>query len=103
MATRATIKIEGVKFAKVYKHWDGNPESTLPWLEQFNKEFIEERGKDPEYQFAQLLRSSKKDEEEFNLDKNDYTGWGVVPYNEDCGEDFEYTLHSDGSVTYKEI
>lgn len=39
MATRAVIKIEGVNFAQIYKHWDGYPEATLPWLEAFNSSF----------------------------------------------------------------
>jgi len=99
MSTRATIKIEGVEFAKVYKHWDGYPERTLPFLEKFNKDFAEQRGNDPDYKFAQLLRATKRLEQEFGLDDSDYTGWGVVSFQSDCGEEFEYTLHSDGTVS----
>ena len=103
MATRATIKIEGVYFAKVYKHWDGYPEATLDWLIEFNRDFKENRGEDPSYKFAQLLRSSQRDAEKFTLDTNKHTGWGVVEFHDNCGEDYEYTLKRDGDVTYKEL
>ena len=100
MATRCTIKVDGVKFAKVYKHWDGYPDATLNWLESFNEEFAEQRGVDPEYKFAQLLRSSAVDAELFGLDTSRTMGWGVIQYDDDYGEMYEYTLHNDGSVTY---
>ena len=96
MATSAIIKVEGVTFAKVYKHWDGYPSTMLPWLETFNKEFNDARGDDPEYKFAQLLRSST--EERFGLDDSKCTGYGVVSY-ESTGGDFVYTLKRDGTVT----
>lgn len=74
MATRAVIKIEGVTFAKVYKHWDGSPDSTLDWLLNFNKEFTEKRGNDPSYKFAQLLRDSSFSCKTFDLDPSRFTG-----------------------------
>ena len=98
MATRAEIIIEGVDFAKVYKHYDGYPEGTLPWLEKFHSEFIKASGADPEYEFAQLLRSSWYDAKEFELDDSKTTGWGVIPYNADCGADYVYILKKDGSI-----
>ena len=103
MGTRSTIKIEGVDFAKVYKHWDGNPTATLPWLQAFNSKFNEERGADPEYKFAQLLRSSVSMQEAFELDSSTSTGWGVVPFGVNMGEEFEYTLKADGTVSCKEM
>ena len=103
MGTRATIKIEDVTFAKVYKHFDGYPEATLPWLESFNKRFYEDRGDDPAYKFAQLLRSSVRDQVEYNLDASKETGWGVVEYDDTCGAEYEYILKTDGSVTYAKI
>ena len=54
MATRCTIKIEGIDYAKVYKHWDGYPDATLRWLEEFNRNFSKNRGDDPAYKLAQL-------------------------------------------------
>jgi len=98
MATRAVIKIEGVNFAQVYKHWDGYPEDMLPWLEEFNRRFLEKRGDDPTYKFAQLLRFSSKYAEYYNLDNDEFTGWGVIPYNENAGADYEYILKKDGKV-----
>lgn len=97
MATIATIKIEGVEFAKVYKHWDGEPSGMLPWLEDFNQMFARERGDDPTYKFAQLLRSST--DPKYGLDDSKITGYGVVQPG-GSGE-YEYTLHRDGSVTYE--
>ena len=102
MGTRALIHVQGLPQVAVYKHWDGSPESTLPWLEKFNKEFAEKRGDDPSYKFAQLLRSSVRDAEEFGLDTSTETGWGVVANDGgDCGEEYTYTLLTDGRVIVK--
>lgn len=96
MATRATIKIKGVDFAKVYKHFDGYPEGMVKWLTEFNDRFNEERGgHDPNYKFAQLLRFSSKYGKKYNLDENEYTGYGVVPIDADCGERYEYILNEN--------
>jgi len=100
MATRATIYVEGIDTVKVYKHWDGYPEATLPWLEDFNKSFTEERGHDPDYKFAQLLRSSMRDAKKYGLDDSHHTGWGVVHINGDCNEEHEYHLLADGTVEH---
>jgi len=100
MATRCTIKIEGFEIAKIYKHWDGYPEATAEWLEEFNSGFKQKRGDDTSYKFAQLLRSSAFDCEKYNLDDSRFTGWGVVMYHADCGADFEYTLHLNGDVSF---
>ncbi len=103
MATRCTIKVEGIDLVKVYKHWDGNPEATLEWLQVFNKDFTDNRGDDSEYKIAQLLRSSAFHAELFGLDKSVHTGWGILPMDNDAGEDFEYVLHKDGNVSFKLI
>ena len=102
MATRAKINVEGITYASLYKHWDGYPDGTLHWLEKFNREFTNERGDDSEYKFAQLIRSSVLMGEEFGLDTSTTTGWGIIPREEAWGVQYEYTLHSDGSVTYIE-
>ena len=52
MATRCTIKIEGVNYAKIYKHWDGYPEGMSRWLDEFNDNFNKERGHNPEYKLS---------------------------------------------------
>jgi len=101
MSTNAVIQVEGIDFVELYKHFDGYPEATLPWLKEFNKSFTEERGDDPEYKFAQLVRSSAYEEEKYNLDGSKTTGWGVFPLN--CvGFEFKYILKSDGSVEVEE-
>lgn len=101
MAIRCTIKIEGIDYAKVYKHWDGYPDATLKWLKEFNEDFYKNRGDDAEYKFAQLLRSSARDAEKYQLDASLHTGWGVVAFDDNWSEEFEYLLHKDGLVTYK--
>lgn len=98
MATRATVQLEGFKVAKLYKHWDGYPQATLQWLEDFNKDFVENRGDDTSYKFAQLIRSSAFDSEKHGLDPSRHTGWGVVEIGTDCGSDYQYLLSKDGSV-----
>ena len=77
MATRAIIQVIGANYAQVYKHWDGNPSSILPWLIEFAWEFSEERGHDPEYCLAQLLRSSVFLGEKYKLDDSHHTGRGA--------------------------
>ena len=101
MATRCSIIVDGIDTVKVYKHWDGDPESTLEWLQVFNKDFTDNRGDDPEYKIAQLLRSSAFHAELFGLGKSVHTGWGVLPMDNDADESFMYYLHADGSVTVK--
>ena len=103
MATRCTIQIDGVNYAKVYKHWDGYPSNMLKWLTEFNRDFNTNRGNDAEYKFAQLLRSSVRDEGKYALDDNEYTGWGVFPIDADLGQDYEYVLHGNGSVSVLEV
>jgi hypothetical protein len=103
MATRCCVKIEGTKIAKLYKHWDGGPDSTLPWLEDFNKDFAKYRGVDADYKFAQLVRSSIRDAEEYGLDSSKHTGWGIVDYNDNCGAEYEYTLLENGEVECVEV
>ena len=101
MSTSAIIKVEGLSKVCVYKHYDGYPSGTLDWLVNFNKEFSENRGDDPEYKFAQLLRDSVFSADLYDLDKSKYTGWGVIVHVQDLSYDFVYTLHKDGTVTYK--
>jgi hypothetical protein len=99
MSIRSTIKIQGIDYCKIYKHWDGEPASMRGWLTDFNAEFTQKRGIDPEYKIAQCLRFAKKNEEIYDLDKNMQTGWGIVKFDADCGEVYEYTLLHDGTVT----
>ncbi|MBN2661930.1 MAG: hypothetical protein JXR54_11735 [Tannerellaceae bacterium] len=103
MSTVAIIKLEGCTIAKIYKHWDGDKEYTLPWLQEFNKSFIAERGADDDdYKLASLLRSSGFDASAYGLDASRHTGWGVLPYNDEYNGEFEYTLMRDGTVNVKE-
>ena len=103
MATRATIIVEGQSSVKAYKHWDGYPEATLAWLQEFNHSFAKARGNDPDYKFAQLLRSSAFDAEKYNLDSSRDTGWGIIHIDADALEEYEYFLRHDGSVDCKPV
>lgn len=98
MATTAVIQLEGYTVAKLYKHWDGYPQATLQWLEDFNKNFVETRGDDPNYKFAQLIRSSAFDCEKYNLDESRHTGWGVFGFDSGYNGEYRYRLMKDGSV-----
>jgi hypothetical protein len=98
MATTATIQLEGYKVAKLYKHWDGHPSATLQWLEDFNKDFVENRGDDPSYKFAQLIRSSASDCEKYDLDPSRHTGWGVYGFDSGYNGEYQYRLMKDGTV-----
>lgn len=98
MATRATVQLEGYNVCKLYKHWDGYPQATLQWLEDFNKDFVENRGDDTSYKFAQLIRSSAFDSEKYELDPSRHTGWGVVEIGTGCGSEYQYRLMKDGTV-----
>ena len=96
MATRCTIKIDGINYAKIYKHWDGYPGGMLDWLNDFNDSFNKNRGHDPEYKFAQCLRFAERNAGEYNLDCTEYTGWGVIPFNDTYGACYEYILTDKG-------
>jgi hypothetical protein len=100
MATRAIIKTEGCKVA-IYKHFDGYPEATLPWLKEFNEDFEKHRPGDPSYKVAQLLRSSVREQNKYSLDDSPYTGWGILVNPGEYGAHYVYTLHKDGSVSYR--
>jgi len=97
MGTSALISIEDYPNFYLYKHFDGFPDDTLPWLKHFNKDFTENRGDDPSYKAAQLVRSSAVYCDKFHLDASLYTGWGIYTRNEfDC--DYTYRLMKDGTV-----
>ena len=97
MGTSASIRVQGVDYVELYKHNDGYPEGTLPWLEEFNKRFVSNNGIDPSYKMAQLVRSSFEFTLDYNLDPSLFTGWGLEPY-ESVEVDYIYTLMDDGSV-----
>ena len=98
MSTNAIINVEDFTVASFYKHWDGYPSATIEWLFDFNTTFNTNRGEDPEYKFAQLIRSSALLGLKYSLDKSTKTGWGVISY-EDKGIDYVYTLNNDNSIT----
>jgi hypothetical protein len=97
MGTHAVVRVEGFDGVELYKHYDGYPSSTLPWLERFNSEFTENRGDDVNYKFAQLIRSSVYLGTDFDLDDSRYTGWGVNTQGE-SHYNYLYVLKKDGTV-----
>jgi hypothetical protein len=98
MSTNAVIRLEGYDFIELYKHWDGYPDATLAWLEDFNERFVANRGNDLPYKFAQLIRSSAFRAEQFDLDASSFTGWGVDKKGSN-GYDYLYILKLDGTVS----
>lgn len=102
MSTPAIIKVMGGKI-QLYKHHDGYPVSTLEWLQEFNRQFSQKRGYDIPYKEAQLVRSSVFLRHKYSLDPCTETGWGIFTNNCNVKATYEYTLHEDGSVTYKKV
>ena len=90
MGTSAEIKIKGFSVS-IYKHYDGYESATLPWLKAFTAEFLNKRGADKEYFFAQLLRSSARDAKKYQLDDSEFTGWGIVE-SDGVGVDCTYII-----------
>lgn len=80
MGTRCLIRFndsENETGTMIYKHWDGYPSATVPWLVEKIKDFTEKRSNsDYSYFVAYLLKSISKDSEKFGLDDSLYTGWG---------------------------
>ena len=98
MATRCIIKIKGSSIV-LYKHWDGHPKSTLPWLKAFLNDFTTKRGIDTEYLAAQLVRSSALDAAKYGLDDSRHTGWGLLVAAKqehiEIGQEYEYELQPE--------
>lgn len=105
MSTHAIIKVEGVNYTALYKHSDGYPINTLEWLKEFQANFQYHRGDDPEYRMAQLVRSSADDlmQGKYGLACSRYIGWGMVPYGVNYGEEYRYTLHRNGDISWEEV
>jgi len=101
MSTNAVIRVEGFKHAELYKHWDGYPTATMPWLKAFNERFTDAVDVFPEEKFAQLVRSSAMDVTEFNLDSSRHTGWGVTSRGK-SHYNFLYLLKKDGTVSLRQ-
>ena len=104
MSTRANIAVEGTEI-KIYKHSDGYPKYMIPRLIKIADKFLENRGDDPHYLPAYILREFKIIEEEESKDwyraypdpikskeRNDCLGWGIQTYfSEDI--DFMYKVN----------
>ena len=112
MSTRSQIKVRGSE-VMLYKHSDGYPEETLPTLGETMKRFIKERGNEPDYALAQIMRAfARRDEQrrkewlkeikdnpdkysEYMLEtysKPRMTGWGIDTIRHG---DIEYLYHID--------
>jgi hypothetical protein len=71
------------------------------WLSKFNDRFNKQRGDDPSYKFAQLLRFASKYGNTYSLDNSEFTGWGVIKYDEECWEEYEYHLTDKEVLVYR--
>lgn len=88
MSTRAQIMVKGSPVL-VYKHCDGYPNGTLPFLTEFVDKYLEGRGTDIYYFLSQYLRHEAFKEQvrmsgdSFFSDRPQYlpsrslTGWGL--------------------------
>lgn len=89
MSTRGQIKVKGSEIL-IYKHSDSYPSEVMPTLEKVMKQFIQERGNQPDYALAQIMRAfARRDEErrqellaeggEFAsiYENHRMTGWGL--------------------------
>jgi len=99
MSTHAIISIEGKTHFYLYKHFDGYPESTLPWLKEFNKKFKQPGKIFSEFKAAQLVRSTISYCAKYILDKDDTNGWAIYTTKE-CPDvaHWRYRLMNDGTV-----
>jgi hypothetical protein len=89
MSTRGQIKVEGCD-SLLYRHMDSYPESMLPTLLPFVKEFYDRRGEDPDYMAARLLQRLMGDDKSF-------TGFGIgTGLHGDI--EFLYEVKSGGTV-----
>lgn len=62
MSTRSQIKVKGSDIM-IYKHSDGYPSGVMPTLKKTVEWFIEERGNEPDYALAQIMRAfARRDE-----------------------------------------
>ena len=101
MSTRANIIVEDSNVV-IYKHWDGYPEATLPHLKTFKKRFNKDRGYDPEYEIAQIVREfARVDTIDETLEGHNesqwYLGWGLSDVLNSAVE-YIYYLRKKGSV-----
>ena len=89
MSTRSQIKVKGSEIM-IYKHSDGYPSETLPTLIGTMQTFIKERGNEPDYALAQIMRAfARRDEKRRKeklakddvfskyYEKQQMTGWGL--------------------------
>lgn len=107
MSTRAQITVKGSGIY-IYKHSDGYPEGVLLLLETVCREFREQRGNDPDYLLAQIIRRFAIDDERAYrerlatdpemakyYDPTRPTGWGVEKGRE------PNVLHGDIEYLYR--
>jgi len=95
MSTRCQITVEGQP-VKLYKHSDGYEDGVLPTLLPFIKDFVKNRGWDPEYMMARMtgafLANDAKEYEE-----HDYTGFGLdTEWHGDLA--YKYIVHKEGDI-----
>lgn len=97
MSTRSVIRFKNDEVGTmIYKHWDGYPSATIPWLCTKIKEFTEVRKNDYSYFFAYVLKNIFNDAKEFGLDDSKFTGWGLLKHDDraarSLGVDYVYTV-----------
>lgn len=89
MSTRSQIKVKGSE-VMIYKHSDGYPSEVMPTLTEVMTQFIRERGNEPDYALAQIVRAFARRDEERRKEiaasdsnfahmyqEHSMTGWGL--------------------------
>ena len=72
MSTRSQIKVKGSEIM-IYKHSDGYPSEVMPTLTEVMTQFIVERGNEPDYALAQIMRAfARRDEKRRQEILNEY-------------------------------
>lgn len=96
----AVVRVQGLPQVELFVHRVISVDLFEEWLREFNEAFCNERGFDPQYKFAQLLRSSVFDADKFAIDTNCIYGWEVLPQCniEDSSHDYLYILNNDGTI-----
>ncbi len=113
MSTRAIIRLQSNEVPiAIYKHSDGYPSEVIPVLAPFIKRFFKNRGNDPQYLMAQIVRAFAVADYKYRLEDSDdprsedcnflygqdYTGWGLVDYDH-SDYSYRYEIGASGQIS----
>ena len=99
MGTSCLFRVEGTD-AAIYQHYDGDPQTVLPWLLPFSTAFFAARGHDPQYFLAQCLFAAKFATAPYTepTPTQHFNGWGVTAHEDSTPDvDYIYDFSGDGA------